>query len=274
MEHYLERGKKEVLKILINNGFEAYMIGEAVYKLIKGTPFNEIDIITNATPDAVKGIFSNAKVENEKEGSVRLTYMGYSFIIRTFRLEEKFKDNRNPIRLHYSKNLKDELAACDFTINAIAMSYGGKLTDAYKGYEDIKKRRIKAIGSPKVRFTEDPLRMLIAIRLSSELGFKIERKTFAAMRKKAKLLKDVDPSLMESELRRIFNGKYFKRALAYLVDSNVYKYLKALRKGIKQLSSNYKRISIDSILACSYVLNKSFSTTWNNLSDNPDRLRK
>lgn len=273
MERYLEKGK-EVLKILINNGFEAYMIGEAVYSLIKGSTFNKIDITTNATPDAVKGIFANTKVEDEKEGSVRLAYMGYTFIISTFRLEEKFKDNRKPVRLHYSKNLKDELAACDFTINAIAMSYGGKLTDAYRGYEDIKRKRIKAIGSPKVRFYEDPLRMLIAIRLSSELGFKIERRTFAAMKKRAKLLKSVDPKLMEEELRRIFSGKHFKRALAYMVDSKVYKYIKGLRKGIHQLAANYKRISIDSILACSYVLNKSFSSTWNNLSDNPERLRQ
>lgn len=272
MEQYLEKGK-EVLKILINNGCEAYMIGEAVCNLIKGSPFNKIDITTNATPDMIKGIFANAKVEDEKEGAVRLTYMGYTFIVSTFRLEEKFKDNRKPLRLHYSKNLKDELAACDFTINAIAMSYGGKLTDAYRGYEDIKRKIIRTIGSAKVRFSENPLRILIAIRLSSEYGFRVERKTYLAMRKKAKLLKNIDPKLMEHELRRIFSGKYFRRAIAYLVDAKVYKYIKGLSKGLNHLATHYKRISIDSILACSYVLNKGYTTTWDNLSDNPDRLR-
>jgi len=273
MEHYLEKGK-EVLKILLNNGFEAYMIGEAACNLIKGSTFNKIDITTNATPEAVEGIFSNALVEDEKEGAVRLTYMGYTFIIRTFRLEEKFKDNRKPARLHYSKNLKDELAACDFTINAIAMSYGGKLTDAYRGYEDIKKKKIRAIGSPRVRFFEDPKRMLIALRLASELGFKIERKTFIAMKRRAKLLNNIEPQEMEDELIRIFTGKYFKRALAYTVDSNIYKYIKGLTKGLRHLANYYKRISIDSILACSYVLNKKYSTIWNNLSDDPERLRQ
>ncbi|MCK9470560.1 MAG: hypothetical protein WC006_04945 [Bacilli bacterium] len=273
MKQYLDKGK-EVLKILINNGCEAYMIGEAVYSLIRGSNFSKIDITTNATPDMVKGIFANALVEDEREGAVKLTYMGYTFIISTFRLEEKFKDNRKPLRLHYSKNLKDELAACDFTINAIAMSYGGKLTDAYKGYEDIKRKRVRTIGSPRVRFYEDPLRMLIAIRLVSELGFKIERKTSSAIKSRAKLLKNIEPNKMEEELRRILNGKYFKRAIAYLVDLNVYKYIVGLRKGLKHLSNNYKRISNDSILACSYVLNKQFSTTWNSLSDDPERLRR
>lgn len=273
MEQYLEKGK-EVLKILINNGCEAYMIGEAVCNLIKGSPFSKIDITTNATPDMIKGIFANAKVEDEKEGAVRLTYMGYTFIVSTFRLEEKFKDNRKPLRLHYSKNLKDEFAACDFTINAIAMSYGGKLTDAYRGYEDIKKKIIRTIGSAKVRFSENPLRILIAIRLSSEYGFRVERKTYLAMKKKAKLLKNIDPLLMELELNRIFAGKYFRRAIAYLVDTNVYKYIKGLSRGLHHLASHYKRISTDSILACSYVLNKGYTTTWDNLSDDPDRLRK
>lgn len=273
MEQYLERGK-EVLKILINNGCEAYMIGEAVYNLIKGSTFDVIDITTNATPEMIKGIFEKAKVEDAKEGSVRLTYMGYVFIIRTFRLEEKFKDNRTPIRLHYSKNLKDELAACDFTINAIAMSYGGKLTDAYNGYMDLKNKNIRTIGSARVRFKENPLRILNAIRLTSELGFKIERKTYAAMRNRAKLLKKIEPQLMEHELRKIFTGKYFKKALKYLVDSNAYKYLKDLKKGLYYLRNNYKRISIDSILACSYVLNKNYSTTWENLSDDASRLKQ
>ena len=273
MEQYLEKGK-EVLKILINNGCEAYMIGEAVTNLIKGTPFSKIDIITNATPDMVKGIFANAKVEDKSEGEVKLTYMGYNFVIRTFRLEEKFKDNRKPLRLHYSKNLKDELAACDFTINAIAMSYGGKLTDAYRGYDDIRKKRIRTIGSPRVRFSENPLRILVAIRLASELGFKIDRRTLAAMKSKAKLLKKVTPEQMEEELGSIFVGKNFKRGLYYLVESKAYRYIKDLARGLKHLSNNYKRLSVDSILACSYVLNKKHSHTWDNLSDDPIRLEK
>lgn len=273
MEQYLEKGK-EVLKVLLNNGCEAYMIGEAVCRVIMGLPFEEIDITTNATPDMVKGIFANTKVEDLSAGSVLLTYMGYTFRVRTFRLEEKFKDNRKPIRLHYSKNLKDELAACDFTINAIALSYGHKLTDAYKGYDDILKKRIRTIGSPKVRFREDPLRILIGIRLASELGFKIEAKTFRGMRRRAKLLANVEPALMEAELKKIFTGKYFKRAIRYLVDTNAYKYIKDLKKGLAHFANYPKKKSVDTILACSYVLNKKYSPTWDNLSDDPNRLRQ
>lgn len=273
MEQYLEKGR-EVLKVLLNNGCEAYIIGEAVCRMIKGMPIEEIDIATNATPDMVKGIFASAKVEDLKPGYVLLTYMGYTFKVRTFRLEEKFKDNRKPLRLHYSKNLKDELAACDFTINAIALSYGLKLTDAYRGYDDIRKKKVRTIGSPKVRFFEDPLRILIGIKLVSEFGFKIDAKTLKGMKKRAKLLANVEPKEMEEVLNKIFSGKYFKKAINYLIDSKAFKYIKDLKRGLYHLARYPKKKSIDTILACSYVLNKKYSTTWDNLSDDPNRLRK
>lgn len=273
MEQYLEKGK-EVLKILINNGCEAYLIGGAVCNTILDIPFKEIEVTTNATPDMVKGIFAQAKVEDEGEGAVRLTYMGHQFLVSTFRLEEKYRDNRTPVRLHYSKNLKDELANRDFTINAIAMSYGGKLTDAYRGYEDIQRKKVRTIGNPRIRFAEDPKRMLIALRLVSELGFKIDGKTFKAMKRKSKLVGQLKIDEIIPELERILNGNYFKRSLSYLMDSKIYKRIPLLQNGFKHLSRHYKRISIDSFLAYSYVLNKEYAKDYDSISEDPGRLKR
>lgn len=273
MEQYLEKGK-EVLKILINNGCEAYLIGGAVCNTILDLPFKEIEVTTNATPDMVKGIFAQAKAEDEGEGAVRLTYMGYEFLVSTFRLEEKYRDDRTPMRLHYSKNLKDELANRDFTINAIAMSYGGKLTDAYRGYEDIQRKKVRTIGNPRIRFTEDPKRMLIALRLVSELGFRIDGKTFKAMKRKAKLVGRLQIDEIIPELERILNGNYFKRTLSYLMDSKIYKRIPLLQNGFKHLSRHYKRISIDSFLAYSYILNKEYSMDYDSISEDPGRLKR
>lgn len=273
MEQYLEKGK-EVLKILINNGCEAYLIGGAVCNTILDIPFKEIEVTTNATPDMVKGIFAQAKVEDEGEGAVRLTYMGHQFLVSTFRLEEKYRDNRTPVRLHYSKNLKDELANRDFTINAIAMSYGGKLTDAYRGYEDIQRKKVRTIGNPRIRFAEDPKRMLIALRLVSELGFKIDGKTFKAMKRKSKLVGQLKIDEIIPELERILNGNYFKRSLSYLMDSKIYKRIPVLQNGFKHLSRHYKRISIDSFLAYSYVLNKEYAKDYDSISEDPGRLKR
>ena len=271
MDQYLERGK-EVIKILINNGCEAYLIGGAVYNAILEQSVEEAEITTNATPEMIKGIFSEARVEEEKAG-VYVYFYGYKFLISTFKFEEKFKDNRKPSRYHYSKNLHDDLATRDFTINAIAMSYAGKLTDAYRGFEDLKKKKIRTIGNPKIRFTESPLRMLIAIRFISELGFNLESKTGRVLKQKSKLLANLEISEMIDEIRRILQGKFFKKALKVMVSSGVYKRIPVLKYEFKRLANAFRPVSIDTILASSFIQNKDFSESWAPLCQNPERVR-
>ncbi|HBP25334.1 MAG TPA: hypothetical protein DD618_00045 [Acholeplasmatales bacterium] len=273
MEQYLEKGK-EVLKILINNGCEAYLIGDAVCNTILQLPFEEIEITTNATPDMVKGIFFQAKVEPEADGRVRLFYNGYEFVVSTFKAEEKHRDNRAPLRTHYSKDLHDELATRDFTISAIAMSHGGKLTDAYGGFEDIQKKRIKTIGNPRVRFSEDPIRMLRAIRLVSELGFKIHSASASAMRLRAKLLSKVSPEDMLREIKRILNGKYLKKAVAFLVGAHLHKYIPVLGPELKRLENSFKFESVDIFLACAFFKAGGFHEEWAALAADPESLQK
>lgn len=273
MDQYLERGK-EILKILINNGCEAYLIGGAVCNTILELPFDEAEITTNATPDMVKGIFNEVKVEEEDLGRVRLYYYGYQFVVSTFKTEEKFRDNRKPARIHYSKNLHDDLATRDFTINAIAMSHGGKLTDAYRGFEDIQKRKIRTIGNPKVRFSEDPSRILIALRFVSELGFNIESKTYRALCRKAKMLANLEIPVMVKEIKRILNGKYFKKALMLIYKSGVYKRIPVLKSEFRRLATKYRPETIETFLACSFVQNKAYDEKWEALSQNPEQLRK
>lgn len=274
MEQYLEKAK-EVLKILINNGSEAYIIGECVCKIIMEKPFDNIEITTNATPDMVKGIFSElGRARDYKDGMVHLQYLGYDFIISTFRSGEKPKDRRIPEKSHYSKNFKDELAVRDFTITALALSSGNKYIDIYNGYNDIKKKRIRTIGQPNIRFSEEPIRMLIALRLVSELGFRLDRKTFKAMKRKAKLLRNVPLEDIAEELALIFEGKYLKRSLSYLIEAKVHKHIKELKKAFQNLAYNYKRISIDTFIASSYVINKQYTSTWDRIIEDPQRTKQ
>ncbi|MGD9886400.1 MAG: hypothetical protein AB7T03_00375 [Bacilli bacterium] len=273
MEQYLDRGK-EVLKILINNGCEAYLIGDVVCNTILQIPFLEVEMTTNATPDMVKGIFSLAKVEPETEGRVRLFYNGYEFIISTFRVADKHRDNRSPLRIHYSKDLHDELACRDFTINAIAMSHAGKLTDAYKGFEDIKKKVIKTIGNPKVRFGEEPLLILKALRLVSELGFKIHGKTLSGMKAKAKLIAKLPVEALMPELKRIFAGKYFKKALTNLVDCSLHRYIPTIGKELKRLNNHFKVLPVDMFLGIAFVRNHAYSQEWDSFATDAEALKK
>ncbi|MCK9536277.1 MAG: hypothetical protein M0R05_01595 [Bacilli bacterium] len=270
-EHYLEKGK-EILRILINNGCEAYIIGDAVCKTILQIPFCEISITTNATPDVIKGIFSYTKITEEGLGAVRLYYSGYEFIVSTFRAAN-FKDKRNPKRMHYSKSFHEELANRDFTLNAIAMTYGGKLTDAYRGFEDIQKRIIRAIGSPKIRFTEDPLRLLIAIRFVSELGFRIEKKTLRAMRSRSRLLGKLEIPAITKELKRILYGKNIKKALGYLYKTKIYKRIPYLSKDFRKWAESYRLLEPDTFLALAFVRNGRYLQEFEGLAEDQEQLK-
>ena len=100
-EKYLEKGK-EILKSLINNGCEAYFTGEVVRNKILGIDFNIIEICTSATPENVRSVFTNNRVEVISDGLVRLYLGEFEYIIGTFK-EEVRSESRKTLQSHYSK---------------------------------------------------------------------------------------------------------------------------------------------------------------------------
>lgn len=253
MDKYLEKGK-ELIKLLINAGYEAYFIGKCVRNVIMETENGVIEITTNATPGAILPTLSFARVE-DKEEHVEVFYGGYTFYITTFRVATSFKDNRKPVKYHYSKNLIDELANRDYTINALAMSHSGKITDAYMGVKDIAKKRIALIGKPKVRFIEDPRRILSGVALMSELGFKIDGKTKRAMISKRKLLANVKPEDVYHSLKRIIEGTFNKAAMTFFLEAKFGKFIPGLSKGIDQLTKRRHQITnVDDFLTACFIV--------------------
>lgn len=272
MEDYLNKGK-EIVKILINNGFEAYFIGEVVRNKALERPITEIEINTSATPDAIRGIFDFTKVEEYSEGVIKVMYHSYVFFISTFRLEE-YKDKRTPVKIHYSKNLLDDLSSRDFTINAFAMSHSGKITDAYNGFDDMRKRRIRMIGKPRVRFAEDPLRTLRAIRLVSELKFKLQPNVRSAIRGKAKRLKEVAPRYLASELKKLVEGEHYKRALDLVINLGVAKNLGPFNKVFKLQNKRFKKLSFEEFLLAAFVLQAAIDEEYLEFVEHPAVFNK
>ena len=269
---YLDRGK-EVLKILISNGYEAYFIGGVVRSAILGVDCDLIDITTSATPDAVKMIFSEAVVTNYKPGSVKMVYEEMPFVLSTFRKEE-YSDRRTPIRYHYSKSLLEDLSRRDYTMNAIAMSHSGKLTDAYDGFKDIKAGKVRPIGKAKTRFKEDPIRILRGIRFVSELKFDLIKGLNTSMRACAKLINIVELRDLCYELKRLISGANAKKAIRLLVNTNVYKYLPSLRKGTLKLAKKYTKVSFEEYLLLSFVLNDNLNEDYLDYVDNIETFKK
>lgn len=198
-----------VTKTLENAGFEAYIVGGCVRDLFIGKIPKDWDITTNAKPEKIEELFENTfynndygtvGVVNEKTEDQTLKVVE----VTPYRLESEYSDARRPDSVEFSNSIEHDLHRRDFTINAIAYSESkGQIIDLYNGQKDIKDKIIRAVGDPDIRFREDALRILRAVRISAELGFKIEEKTKEAIKKDAKMLEKIAKERIRDEFIRI-----------------------------------------------------------------------
>ena len=142
------------MKILIENGFKAYIVGGFVRDSLLGIPNNDIDLTTNATPEQVMALFPKTVPTGLKHGTVTIIEDGEDFEITTFRQDGEYIDGRRPENVIFTSSIKEDLSRRDFTINAMAMDINGNIIDPFNGREDLKNGIIRAVGEPK-RFTED-----------------------------------------------------------------------------------------------------------------------
>lgn len=282
MQAYLNKGK-ELIKLLLNNGYEAYFVGEIVRNIIIGVKYKRADIITNADFETIRRLYKTPNVnvfegdiEIEEENSLRVTYQDYDFYFHQFMNKDSMSisDNRIAFTKHYSKNLSDDLATKNFTINAIAMSYSGKLTDVDEGCEDIKSKKIKTVGSPRQKFNAQPIEILNALVLASELKFRISDKTYSMMKKKAKLLQKEEIYKIAIALENILEYEYSKYAIRLLVRAKIHKYIPSLTKGLLKLACKFKKISFEELLLMNFVLNKEIDERYYPFVHNEETFKK
>lgn len=197
---------KYVRQILIGlqaRGHMAYLVGGCVRDMIMGIQPHDWDICTSAMPETVLDIFPDSKPTGLKHGTVTVTVGNRSAEVTTFRTEGDYKDHRHPSSVAFVSDLISDLGRRDFTMNAIAISPDGLVSDPYDGASDIKNRVIRCVGEPKLRFTEDALRMFRALRFSARLGFTIEYETCCAIEECAPLASALAPERVREELEKI-----------------------------------------------------------------------
>lgn len=199
---------KEILEILkkINiSGYEAFIVGGCVRDILLSRKPNDYDITTNASPDNIKKIFKDYKtvLVGEQFGTVLVLYKGYGVEITTYRIESNYLDGRRPEIVKYTNNLKKDLSRRDFTINAMAYNKEQGLIDYFNGLDDLNNKLIKTVGNPDTRFIEDHLRILRAIRFSTQLNFKIDKETYDSCLKNKDYLSKISFERIRDEIFKI-----------------------------------------------------------------------
>lgn len=196
-----------ILNKLKQNYYKAYIVGGCVRDYLRGVDPYDWDVTTDARPDEIIKLFDNFNLVTNgiKHGTVGVVINCVVYEITTFRQDGNYTDNRHPDNVEFISNVYGDLQRRDFTINAIAYNPDEGLVDYFGGIADIENGIIKCVGNPNIRFKEDALRIMRAIRFSAVLRYEIEPNTKKAMFSNKNLLLNIACERIVIELNKIIN---------------------------------------------------------------------
>ena len=194
---------RQVLFTLQGRGYPAYLVGGCVRDLLLERRPHDWDICTAALPEQVLALFPDSQPGGRRPGAVTVAIGSRRVEVTSFHTDAEEGEYRNPDRVAFVGELTEDLRRRDFTMNSIALAADGLLADPFGGVQDIREKRIRCVGEPALRFEEDPLRMLRALRFSAKLGFTIEINTLLAIQDKAPLAAALPPERVREELEKM-----------------------------------------------------------------------
>jgi poly(A) polymerase len=213
LEDQIDPDAVKVMRRLVKQGYEAYLVGGGVRDLLVGCAPKDFDVATNARPDDVRRLFRNSRIIGRRFRLVHVLFGGGKVIeTATFRRAPQQDDNDSDDLLIRNDNVFGEAhqdaARRDFTINALFYDLEHHVVlDWVGGMPDIERRTVHTIGDPSVRFREDPVRILRAIKFSARLDFGISPAVYDAMVEcRATLARAAKPRLFDELLKLLRCG--------------------------------------------------------------------
>jgi poly(A) polymerase len=208
LKHSLKIDNKasKIIQTLNKNNFEAYLVGGAIRDLLLDKEPKDFDIATNATPEQIKKLFKRARVIGRRFKIVHILVGRNEFIeVSTFRGHES-----NTTMLKRDNNfgtIKTDAFRRDFTINSMYYDLQRKyIIDWHNSAEDIKNKKINSIGDVDLRFNQDPVRMLRALRFATKLGFSLSLEVESAIHSHKNLLLAVPAARLFEECLKLFHN--------------------------------------------------------------------
>lgn len=215
----------DILKKLKDGGHESYIVGGAVRDLIMKRPTTDWDLTTNATPEQIQNIFPDSFYTNTfGTVGVSIDEIERPIEITTFRSEHGYGDNRRPDKVEWGDSIEEDLKRRDFTINAIALAIANgkeKFIDPFGGKKDIDNRLVKAVGDPNERFSEDALRLMRALRIASELNFKIDKETKEAIKTNKERIHKISRERIRDEFLKLISSPHAYNALEQMRETGL-----------------------------------------------------
>jgi poly(A) polymerase len=247
-----------IVRTLRDRGHQAYLVGGCVRDLLLGREPADYDVATDATPDEVMRIFpetyavgaqfgvvlvpvsdsqnktvipsaeetSQSEVASESRNLLfaggETNLKGRQVEVATFRSDIGYSDGRHPDQVRFSRDPREDVQRRDFTVNGLLLDpLNGVVLDYVGGQKDLEAKIIRAIGDPALRFTEDKLRMLRAVRFAARFEYAIEPATRAAIQELAPQIHQVSRERVRDELTKMLIEGHARRAFELLDETGL-----------------------------------------------------
>ena len=202
-----------VLYKLRNGGYQAYLVGGSVRDLLLGREPKDFDVVTDAHPEQIRELFRNSRLIGRRFRLAHVRYGKEIIEVSTFRAPHHVAEGEGHsvdgriIRDNVYGTIDEDVWRRDLTVNALFYNIADfSVVDYVGGMADIEAGRIRLIGEPRHRFTEDPVRLLRAVRFAAKLGFRIDADTEAPISELAGLLEDIPAARLFEESLKLFLG--------------------------------------------------------------------
>ncbi|HDP89784.1 MAG TPA: polynucleotide adenylyltransferase PcnB [Thioalkalivibrio sp.] len=223
-EHPISRANisQNALKVLYRlheAGYQAFLVGGGVRDLLLGREPKDFDVATDASPDEVRELFRNCRLIGRRFRLAHVHFGREIIEVATFRAPHEDEDEADngtaAVTADDGRILRDNVYGTldqdawrrDFTVNALYYNIADfSVVDFVGGMKDLERGRLRVIGDPDVRFREDPVRMLRAVRFAAKLGFRIDPEVEAAMHELSDLLAEISPARLFDEVLKLFHG--------------------------------------------------------------------
>ena len=214
-----------VIETIEAAGFPAYIVGGSVRDSLLGVRPGDWDLAAGASAAEIAGLFPDSVLIGERFGVVRVTVGGETADIAAMRIDGTYSDHRRPDAVVFTDEIEKDLSRRDFTVNGMAYNPRTGLVDPFGGQRDLAARILRAIGKPEERFTEDPLRILRALRFCGQLGFDIALETFTFLQKTVPLLAKISIDRRREEFEKLLISPHAGKALKMCVVADVFPWI-------------------------------------------------
>jgi poly(A) polymerase len=214
-----------VIRALQQAGYQGYLVGGCVRDLLLSREPTDYDVTTDAIPAEVMRIFPDTYAVGVQFGVVLVPSPKDSarkddrdtVEVATFRSDIGYTDGRHPDQVRFSKDAREDVARRDFTINGLLLDpISNQVLDFVGGRKDLEAGVVRTIGNPELRFAEDRLRMLRAVRFASRFAYTIESETFVAIQKLSPQIHQVSCERVRDELTRMLTEGHAREAFILL----------------------------------------------------------